>query len=198
MSAPDAVWRTQVARIGRLELVPVRADRDAELLHSWLTTERAAFFGMTSATVHDVFRDYREYEASTRHRAYLGLHDGRAAFLTELYDPASDPVGSAYPAEPGDVGMHFLSAAPRTPVSGFTTAAMGACLHYVFSDPVHHRVVVEPDVRNEKVHAVNARLGFRVFADVDLPDKRARLSVCTRNDFGRALSLPAAKHREVR
>lgn len=186
MSAPDAVWSATAPNIGLLELVPVRADRDTDLLHSWLTTEHARFWDMTDATRDDVYREYRGYEGSDVHRAYLGLRNGEPAFLTEIYDPASDPVGNAYERAPGDVGMHFLSPAPADPISGFTTAAMGSCLQYIFSSAESHRVVVEPDVRNDKVHAVNARLGFRVAADVDLPDKRARLSFCTRDDFARA------------
>ncbi len=45
------------------------------------------------------------------------------------------------------------------------------------------RVVVEPDVRNTAVHELNAAVGFTVAGEVELPDKRALLSFCTREDY---------------
>ena len=54
--------------------------------------------------------------------------------------------------------------------------------------PNADRIVVEPDVRNTAVHAKNAEVGFERVADVQLPDKRAAFSVCTRDAFTRACS----------
>jgi RimJ/RimL family protein N-acetyltransferase len=56
-------------------------------------------------------------------------------------------------------------------------------MELLFSDPRTHRVVVEPDVRNKAVHAVNAAAGFRVLATVSLPGKDAYLSTCTREQY---------------
>lgn len=190
MTAPDAVFTARVPHIGTLGLAPVIAGRDADLLHGWLADDRAAFWGMTAATPDDVYREYHGYENSTRHRALLGLHDGAPAFLTEHYAPDSDPVGAVYDVLPGDVGLHFLAAPPAVPISGFTTAALAVSVAYLFSDCSRERVVVEPDVRNTKILAVNARVGFRPDRDVDLPDKRARLSFCTRGDFHTHVAVP--------
>jgi hypothetical protein len=44
-------------------------------------------------------------------------------------------------------------------------------------------VVVEPDVRNTAVHALNAAVGFEVVGTVAKPEKDALLSVCTRERF---------------
>jgi hypothetical protein len=52
-----------------------------------------------------------------------------------------------------------------------------------FADPSVRRVVVEPDVRNDKIAALNAAVGFVVCRTVDLADKTAALSFCTRADF---------------
>ncbi|MBV1858048.1 MAG: acetyltransferase, partial [Nannocystaceae bacterium] len=54
------------------------------------------------------------------------------------------------------------------------------------------RVVVEPDVRNEKIRRLNKIGGFEEVREVDLrgssatPAKTAMLSVCTREDYRRA------------
>jgi siderophore synthetase component len=60
---------------------------------------------------------------------------------------------------------------------------MRTVLAFIFADPAHRRVVVEPDVRNEAIAAKNAEAGFVVDRLIQLSDKRARLSFCTRAAF---------------
>ena len=79
--------------------------------------------------------------------------------------------------------MHFLCAPTDTPVHGFTRSVIAAVLAWMFSDPQARRVVVEPDIRNTAVHALNAAVGFQVVGRITKPEKQALLSVCTRHDF---------------
>lgn len=168
--------------LGEFALRPVDPAGDAPLLHRWVTHPRSAFWLMSDATVDDVEREYAKIAARPDHDAFLGLHEGNPAFLVERYDPAGE-LGHLYPAHPGDVGMHFLVAPPDTPVHGFTRAVIVTVMELLFADPATHRVVVEPDVRNTAVHALNAYVGFRVLGTVHLPQKDAYLSVCTRQDY---------------
>lgn len=169
-------------RLGRFAVRPV-VPGDAPLLHTWVTHQKAAFWQMQECAVADVAEQYRAIDESSRHDAYLGLHEAEPAFLAERYDPAYDAVGRVYDVRPGDVGMHFLAAPADAPVHGFTRAAIVTVMAMLFSDEATERVVVEPDVRNTAVHALNAAVGFRVAATVTLPDKRALLSFCARDDF---------------
>ncbi|ALE05424.1 acetyltransferase [Arthrobacter sp. ERGS1:01] len=165
---------------------PVDAVADAPLLHSWVTRDYARFWGMQSASVVDVAAEYQGIQASGHHTALLGLDDGIPVFLMERYDPSRSPLYGLYAAKPGDVGMHLLVSPPDHPRPGFTTAVMTAVLGHLFEDPAVDRVVVEPDAANHKIQALNARLGFRHQALIRLPDKEARLSVCTRRTFNDA------------
>ena len=79
--------------------------------------------------------------------------------------------------------MHFLVAPTDRP---------GARLHpgrhhrrhgRLFADPAVRRVVVEPDVPNTAVHALNAAVGFDRVGTIRKPEKDALLSVCTRDRF---------------
>ena len=80
----------------------------------------------------------------------------------ERYDPAQvELAGSTTPSR-GDIGMHFLCAPTDTPVHGFTLAVITTVMDMLFADPAVRRVVVEPDVRNTAVHALNEAVGFRV------------------------------------
>jgi RimJ/RimL family protein N-acetyltransferase len=60
---------------------------------------------------------------------------------------------------------------------------MDAVLDRLFQKPGVERVVVEPDARNTKIHALNERLGFQPAGVVDLPDKQALLSFCSHSDY---------------
>ncbi|CAM5373528.1 Histidine decarboxylase [Streptomyces canarius] len=117
-----------------------------------------------------------------------GLRDGTPAFLTETYDPAHRELTGLYEARPGDVGMHFLTPATDTPEHGFTRAVITAVMARLFEDPAVRRVVVEPDVRNTAVHALNAAVGFVPEREIDKPEKRALLSFCTREQFEKAVT----------
>ncbi|WP_411375312.1 GNAT family N-acetyltransferase [Arthrobacter sp. MPF02] len=169
------------------------AAADAPLLHSWVTQPYASFWGMLSARVEDVVEEYQKIQASGHHHALLGLDGGVPAFLMEEYLPASSPLAGLYPVQPGDVGMHLLVAPPSNgPEAGYTTAVMDAVLGRLFAAPDLERVVVEPDARNTRIHALNERLGFQPAGLVTLPDKEALLSFCSRSDYLAARAVPAA------
>ncbi|MFL4904299.1 GNAT family N-acetyltransferase [Streptomyces sp. MMS24-I2-30] len=161
---------------------------DAELLHSWVTHPKAAFWMMQDARLEDVERAYMEIAADEHHHALLGLLDGEPAFLMERYDPAHRELVGLYEPEAGDVGMHFLVPATDTPVHGFTRAVITAVLAHLFADPTTHRIVVEPDLRNTAVHALNEAVGFRPEREIRKPEKAALLSFCTRARFERAVA----------
>ncbi|ARP70360.1 N-acetyltransferase [Streptomyces pluripotens] len=161
---------------------------DAVLLHRWVTHPKAVFWMMQDADPEDVERAYLDIEADAHRHAFLGLHEEAPVFLMETYDPAHRELAGLYEPQPGDVGMHFLVAPTDTPVHGFTKAVITAVLAHLFADPGTRRIVVEPDVRNKAVHALNAAVGFLPEREIQKPEKRALLSFCTREQFLKAVS----------
>ncbi|MET8231670.1 GNAT family N-acetyltransferase [Micromonospora sp. NPDC005298] len=175
-------------RLGEFALRTLDPDADAALLHGWVTHPKASFWLMRDADEAEVAEEYRRIAAHPHHDAYLGLWRGRPAFLAERYDPAYVELVGRYDHQPGDVGMHFLCAPVDAPVHGFTRAVLATVMAWLFADPATARVVVEPDVRNTAVHAVNAAVGFEVVGPIAKPEKDALLSVCTRAQFHAALT----------
>lgn len=162
---------------------PVDPVADADLLHTWVTHPKAGFWLMGDASRYDVERAYTEIAQAPHEAAFFGCHEGRPAFLMERYDPARVELVGLYPAEPGDVGMHFLVAPCDTPVHGFTRAVIRAVMAELFADPATRRVIVEPDVRNTAVHVLNETVGFEIIERIKKPEKDAFLSICTRERF---------------
>lgn len=169
-------------------LEPLDVDRDVHLLHTWVTHPRSHFWMMQGASVDDVRAEYAAIVASDHHAAWLGSVDDVPSFLAETYDPARSPLQPVLDVRPGDLGMHVLVAPTDAPVHGFTTEVFAAVVRHCFETTGHAgvptaRVVVEPDVGNAAIHALNARAGFVVEGEVTLPDKRALLSTCTREQW---------------
>ncbi|MER7536452.1 GNAT family N-acetyltransferase [Streptomyces sp. NPDC097704] len=170
-----------------IDIRPLDPLADAELIHPWVTHPKAAFWMMQDAELQDVEREYTAIAAHPHHDAFIGLVDGEPAFLMERYDPARVELVGLYEPQPGDVGMHFLVAPTDTPVHGFTRTVITAVMAELFADPATARVVVEPDVRNEAVHALNEAVGFVPEREIQKPEKKALLSFCTRAQFETAV-----------
>jgi hypothetical protein len=176
------VFRYDDPVLGEFALRPVDPVGDNELLYHWVTDPKASYWMMQDASRDDVLKESQSIAAHPTHQAFLGLRNGTPDFLVERYDPHGE-LGAHYAHQPGDVGMHFLTAPTTRPVHGFTRAVITTVMESLFADPSVRRVVVEPDVRNTAVHALNAAVGFDVVGEVVLPAKTALLSVCTRDQY---------------
>ncbi|MEV8051499.1 GNAT family N-acetyltransferase [Streptomyces bacillaris] len=183
-----AVYEQKVEGFGVVRLVPVDPAADEELLHGWVTQERARFWGMADHTAEKVREIYEFVDSLPTHHAYLALRDGVPAALFQTYEPDADPVGECYDVRPGDFGIHLLIAPAEGEgaVKGYTDSLLTAFIGYVFSDPAHLRVVVEPDARNEKALARMVRVGFELGPEIRKPEKTARLAFLTREALGLA------------
>lgn len=172
---------------GQFSLRPMQAD-DASLIHSWVTRDYARFWGMQNDTQEQVATFYRNLTAENPGAALIGYCDDKPVFLMEFYRASDDEVGKFYPAEPGDYGMHILIAPATRPVRQFSWQVFTVVMDYMFSQPEVKRVVVEPDVRNDKIHPLNKRAGFRYAHTIDMGHKTAWLAFCQREDYQQAIS----------
>jgi hypothetical protein len=184
---------------GPLSILPADPQRDAGTLQGWLADPHAAFWGMGHLDVGAV-RDYLDGVVADPHQdAWLGLVGGIPTFFAETYDPAQVLLRGIHDPLPGDLGMHVLIAPPGAePVHGLTDAVFAAVMAWCFDELGAGRVVVEPDVRNERIRHKNRRAGFAELREVGIRDgdhtKTAMLSVCTRDDHHRS-ELAATAHR---
>ncbi|MGW1975619.1 GNAT family N-acetyltransferase [Streptomyces sp. NPDC001889] len=170
-------------RAAGLTVRPLDPLADAGLVHGWVTHPKAVYWMMQDARVEDVEREYLMKAAHEHYDAFIGLAGGEPAFLMERYNPRYVDLAGLYPAEPGDVGLHFLVAPTDTPVHGFTRAAITRAMTELFADPGTRRVVVEPDVRNTAARRIFEYAGFTVVRAIEKPGKDAYLCVCPRERF---------------
>jgi hypothetical protein len=191
-TARRPVHEQTVPGFGTVRITPVDPVRDAPVIHRWVTQDRAAFWGMTRASVEDVRDVYAHMGTLATHHAHLVHREGEPVALFQTYDPAEDRVALCYEVRPGDVGVHLLLApASGSSEPGFTERLTAVLLTHLLADPGLRRIVVEPDARNEKAIARLLRTGFEpgpevLLPAIDLPDdvrlpaKRARLAFLRR------------------
>ncbi|TIS79726.1 MAG: acetyltransferase [Mesorhizobium sp.] len=180
-------FEKRIPGIGCFNLRPLFVPGDIPLLHDWVTRDYARFWNMQHLSLADLEDFYRRLMGSGHACAYTGAHDGRPSFVVECYDPRQDEIGEHYEVQPGDRGMHILVAPAERPISGFTFAVMRTILEFIFSDPAARRVIIEPDIRNSKVHILSKRAGFRYDRPVILREKTAHIAFCTREQHAAAL-----------
>ncbi|WP_405949143.1 GNAT family N-acetyltransferase [Streptomyces prunicolor] len=177
---------------GTVRVLPLDLAADAGTIHRWVSEQRAAFWGMNGLTQSQVAEIYAHMDTLDTHHAHLVLRDDEPVALLQTYDPAADRVGDCYAVAPGDIGIHLLlaPAGPDGERPGWSAALMGALASYVLLGLDRRRIVVDPDVRNEKAIARFLRQGFVagprvVLPEVDIPDvfipeKRAQLAFLPR------------------
>ncbi|WP_405913648.1 GNAT family N-acetyltransferase [Streptomyces sp. NBC_00963] len=184
-SSMTTVHEQRIDGFGTVRISPVDPRRDSALIHSWVSQERARFWGMGDASPEDVRETYEYVDSLTTHHAYLLYRDGVPAALFQSYEPEADPVGDCYDVQPGDHGIHLLiGPADGRPEHGFTTTLLSVFLRFVLADPSRQRIVVEPDARNQKVIDRLTGFGFELGPEIDKPEKRARLAFLRRGSAG--------------
>ncbi|MCX4763298.1 acetyltransferase [Streptomyces sp. NBC_01275] len=177
---------------GTVGIRPLDAERDADVVHGWVSEERSAFWGMNGLTRDQVAEVYAHMAGLDTHHAFLVELDGDPVGLLQTYEPTEDRVSECYEVEPGDIGVHVLLApsGERGVRSGWSAALMGVFASYVLVGLDRRRVVVDPDVRNEKAVARFLRQGFEAgpvvtlpeidLPDVHLPEKKSQLAFLRR------------------
>jgi hypothetical protein len=187
-----AVHEQRVDGFGTVRVLPLDARADAPVVHTWVSEERAEFWGMRGLTPAQVEEVYAHLETLDTHHAHLVVKDGTPAALLQTYEPAADRVGECYEVREGDIGVHLLIAPAGAggPRPGWSSALLTAVASYVLHVLDRRRVVVDPDVRNEKAIARFLRQGFEAgpavvlpeidLPDVQLPEKKAQLAFLRR------------------
>lgn len=158
-------------------------EKDIETIHAWFLMEYAAFWNMQSASLEETRQIYSDIQSGNHMEVYLGFYKNRPAFLMECYRPELDELSEHYSVKAGDIGMHFMVGPVETPVRGFTRDVLRHIMAFLFFQKNARRVVVEPDVRNDKVHKLNAFVGFHYEGTIQLEKKKASLAFCSKENF---------------
>ncbi|MEY4922506.1 MAG: hypothetical protein RLY17_1223 [Pseudomonadota bacterium] len=182
---------------GGFTLRPLDLMQDIGWLSNWVSREYAQYWGMQNHRESQVLAFYQELLDRKPGSVFVGMKHQQPAFLLERYLAKEDVIAEYYPAQPDDVGMHILVAPPINKVAGFTWRVFQSIMAFIFSDPLVARIVVEPDVRNEKIHRLNRLAGFVYQQRLEMPHKTAWLAFCIREQHQLALQSARQLERQL-
>jgi len=186
------VHEESVDGFGTVRIRRLDPHADAEVVHRWAAEERAVFWGMNGLSRDQVAGIYAHMDTLDTHHAFLLVKDGTPAGLLQTYEPEADRVSECYEVQGGDLGIHVLLApvGPDGARPGWSAVLFGVIASYVLKGLDRRRIVVDPDVRNEKAIARFLRQGFEAgpvvvlpeidVPDVYLPEKKAQLAFLRR------------------
>lgn len=184
VAGTHCLYQSNIPSIGELEIYALNLATDIKTIHQWVTQPYARYWGMQDFTPDQVYDSYLEIEEKEYHETFIGKINGKIAFLFERYLPQEDIIAKYYTVQEGDIGMHILMGPPSdTPIKNYTWHIFKSMMTFLFEDPTCLRIVVEPDVNNQKIHQLNHRIGFTYEKEIVFPHKTAQLGFCTAASF---------------
>ncbi|MBL6447830.1 acetyltransferase [Fulvivirga sp. 29W222] len=181
----EIIFSREMGSIGLVTLSPLNLEEDSPLIHDWVNRDYAKYWMMQDTSLEDVRKEYQRLLGYSD--IFIGTVNGKPSFLMEKYKAADEIIGKYYNIAPGDYGMHILVAPAEQPIQNFTWYVFRFIMTFLFSDDRVERVVVEPDIRNKKIHGLNRRAGFEYESTIKLPHKTACLAFCNREQFRQAI-----------
>ncbi|MFD4761636.1 GNAT family N-acetyltransferase [Streptomyces sp. NPDC058439] len=174
-----ADWGPVATPAGVFQLVPVRLERDLAVISRWMNDAAvSAFWELAGSEAVTVAHLRPQLDGDGRSVPCLGVLAGVPMSYWEIYRADLDPLARHYPARPHDTGIHLLIGGVNDRGRGVGTTLLRAVADLVLDNrPLCARVVAEPDLRNTPSVSAFLSAGFRFFAEVELPDKRAALMI---------------------
>ncbi|MHC0428762.1 GNAT family N-acetyltransferase [Streptomyces sp. O3] len=172
-------WRPATTAAGVFQLLPVRPERDLALISRWMNDPAvAAFWELAGDKTVTAAHLSAQCDGDGRSVPCLGVLDGTPMSYWEIYRADLDPLARYYPARPHDTGIHLLIGGVADRGRGLGATLLRAVADLVLDQRPHcARVIAEPDLRNTPSVSAFLSAGFRLSAELDLPDKRAALMV---------------------
>lgn len=164
---------------------PLGLEEDLERVHAWMNEEHVIPFWQMAWSRQRIEAYLRDLLADAHSTPYIGHLDGTPMSYWEAYRAADDVVATCYPAAPQDRGVHLLIGPPEYVGRGFALPLLRAMTAFQLADGAAEKVVAEPDVRNRRMIHVFQKCAYEPQGEVELPDKRALLMFCHREEFER-------------
>jgi RimJ/RimL family protein N-acetyltransferase len=172
-------WPATDTPAGSFRLVPVEPRRDLTVITRWMNDPAVAEFWELSGEPRVTDAHLRaQLDGDGRSVPCLGVLDGTPMSYWEIYRADLDPVARYYPARPHDTGVHLLIGGVADRARGLGGILLRAVSDLVLDHrPACGRVIAEPDLRNTPSVAAFLAAGFRLSAEVELPEKRSALMI---------------------
>jgi aminoglycoside 6'-N-acetyltransferase Ib len=159
---------------------------DLPMLHEWLGRRHVAEWWSPTPSLEEVVAEFSPLtQADHRDQAYVAVDGSREIGYIQSY-VVKDCGGGWWEDEqdPGARGIDQFLADADALGRGIGTEMVRAFVARLFEDPTVTRVQTDPDPYNARAVRCYEKAGFQAVGEVDTPDGRALLMICTRETGG--------------
>lgn len=161
----------------------VSLEGDAKMLHSWMHQRHVVPFWKLNISLADYKTHLQNFLKDNHQTLLIGELDGIPMSYWESYWVKEDLIGTYYPFDEYDQGIHLLIGPPEFLGKGYIYPLLMTILYKKFQVMETKSVIAEPDIQNQKMIHVFKKCGFQPVKEVELPDKTGLLMACKRKVF---------------
>ncbi|MBD1833091.1 acetyltransferase [Cyanobacteria bacterium FACHB-472] len=164
---------------------PVILEKDLLRIHNWMNQPHVIPFWNLALSVEQMRSHLQKALLDSHQTLYIGLINKVPMSYWEAYSVPDDIVANCYQFHPADRGIHLLIGDPDFIGKGYALPMLQGMTEFQFQNSATQKIIAEPDSRNHKMIHVFERCGFEFQKEIDLPEKRAALMFCHRENFMR-------------
>lgn len=165
-----------------LMIKPLWPERDVKIIHQWAKDPYASQFCWIKGSLQELRRHYEMFMTSGHGYSFMCFMVHRPMAHFDLYHIDDSEIKDLYDAQPDDHWIRIWMAPGRDELPRLSVNVMITCLSYLFTLSID-RVIMDPDVKDEKANKWFKLAGFQFIKKVSMPYRQANLYCYDRNDF---------------
>lgn len=161
----------------------VKYSEDMPMLYKWMHAEHVVDQWQLHLPMPQLRVHFEKMLADDHQRLYIILCEGVPIGYTEIYETARDRLSYYYKAKDTDMGWHILLGDPAVVGKGYLKPTGMMISKFIFEHTDAKKIVVEPDSKVEVYKWVADGFAYHVQRLIDMPEKKASLYFCHRDEF---------------
>ncbi|MGP9689430.1 GNAT family N-acetyltransferase [Psychrobacter sp. AOP22-C1-C5] len=161
----------------------VKYPEDMPMLYQWMHAEHVVEQWQLHLPMPQLRVHFEKMLADDHQRLYIVLCEGVPIGYAEIYEAARDRLSYYYKAKENDMGWHLLLGDTAVVGKGYLKPIIMMLNKFIFEHTDAKKIVGEPDSKVEAYKWVADGFAYHLQRLIDMPEKKASLYFCNRDEF---------------
>lgn len=161
----------------------VKYPEDMPMLYQWMHAEHVVEQWQLHLPMPQLQVHFEKMLADDHQRLYIVLCEDVPIGYVEIYEGARDRLSHYYKADESDMGWHLLLGDTAVVGKGYLKPIVMMLSKFIFEHTDAKKIVGEPDSKVEAYKWVADGFAYRLQRLIDMPEKKASLYFCNRDEF---------------